>query len=98
MATLHAPTMDRRQIPERRAALRQSGGAVMTALDYLAMVLLIVGGLNWAMVALFNIDVVATVFGAGSAATRLVYLVIGACALYSIYLAAKLGSTRRRAA
>jgi uncharacterized membrane protein YuzA (DUF378 family) len=95
MATMNAPTMDRRQTPERRAALRGMHGSVMSALDYIAMALLIIGGLNWAMVALFNVDMVASVFGARSPGTRLVYILIGAAALYSIWLSARMALTRR---
>jgi uncharacterized membrane protein YuzA (DUF378 family) len=94
MATVNAPTIDRRQLPERRAALRESHHAAINAVDYIAMVLLIVGGLNWAMVGLFNVDVVATLFGAGSALTRLVYVVVGLAALYSIYTTAKMSGRR----
>jgi uncharacterized membrane protein YuzA (DUF378 family) len=63
-------------------------------LDYIAMALLIIGGLNWAMVALFGIDMVATLFGVLSPATRLVYLVVGVAALYAIYLTSRLASVR----
>jgi len=63
MATMNAPTMDRRTSPERRLALREGRRSAMSALDYLAMALLIVGGLNWAMVGLFDVDIVATIFG-----------------------------------
>jgi uncharacterized membrane protein YuzA (DUF378 family) len=81
--------MERRHLPERRAAVRESTTA-MTGLDYAAMVLMIIGGLNWAMVGLFDVDVVATLFGPGSPASRVVYVVIGLAALYSIYTATKL--------
>lgn len=66
----------------------------MSAVDYIAMALLIVGGLNWAMVGLFDVDVVATLFGAGSPASRVVYVLVGLAALYSIYTAAKMGRHR----
>jgi uncharacterized membrane protein YuzA (DUF378 family) len=55
---------------------------------------LIIGGLNWAMVGLFDIDMVATLFGAGSPATRLVYVLVGLSALYSIYTASKMSRNR----
>ena len=93
MATMNAPTMERRHLPERRAAVRE-GPHAMTGLDYLAMALLIVGGLNWAMVGLFDIDVVATLFGPGSPATRIVYVIVGLSALYSIYTAVKMSRHR----
>lgn len=90
MATMNAPTMERRHLPERRTALRE-GGAAMSAIDYVAMALLVIGGLNWAMVGLLDVDVVATLFGAGSPATRLVYVLVGIAALYGIWTAAKMG-------
>lgn len=93
MATINAPTMERRHLPERRAAVRD-GSAAMSALDYIAMALLIVGGLNWAAVGLFDVDVVARLFGGGSPATRLVYVPVGISALYSIYTATKMGRQR----
>jgi len=93
MASVNAPTMERRHLPERRAAMRE-GHSAMSAVDYIAMALLIVGGLNWAMVGLFDVDVVATLFGAGTPATRLVYVLVGIAALYSIYTAAKMSRHR----
>jgi uncharacterized membrane protein YuzA (DUF378 family) len=95
MATINAPTMDRRQMPERRVALREGHGSVMSALDYIAMALLIIGGLNWGMMGLFDIDVVASLFGPMSAGSRLVYVLVGLAALYSIYLSAKMATTRK---
>jgi uncharacterized membrane protein YuzA (DUF378 family) len=89
MATMNAPTMERRHLPERRASVRE-GTTAMTGIDYAAMVLMIIGGLNWAMVGLFDVDVVATLFGPGSPASRVVYVVIGLAALYSIYTSIKL--------
>lgn len=93
MASVNAPTMERRHLPERRAALRD-GSSAISAVDYIAMVLLIVGGLNWAMVGLLDVDVVATLFGAGSPATRLVYVLVGIAALYAIYMASRMGRPR----
>jgi uncharacterized membrane protein YuzA (DUF378 family) len=90
MATMNAPTMERRHLPERRSAVRE-GHSAMSALDYIAMALLIIGGLNWAMVGLFDVDVVASLFGAGSPASRLVYVLVGISAVYSIWTAMKMG-------
>ena len=93
MATMNAPTMERRHLPERRAAVRE-GATALSGLDYTAMVLLIIGGLNWAMVGLLDVDVVATLFGPGSPASRVVYVIVGLAALYSIYTAVKMGRPR----
>jgi uncharacterized protein len=59
-------------------------------LDWIAMVLLIVGGLNWGLVGLADFDLVATLFGDGSALSRIVYVLVGLAALYSIYTATKM--------
>jgi uncharacterized protein len=95
MATMNTPTMDRRTLGERRTSDRTHGRPAMSALDYIAMTLLIIGGLNWAMVGLFDVDIVATLFGAGSPATRITYIVVGLAALYSIYTAVKMAGSKR---
>ena len=51
-------------------------------LSKLAMVLLVVGGLNWGLVGLLNFDLVATIFGAMSLLSRVVYTVVGVSAVY----------------
>lgn len=97
MATINAPTIDRRQMPDRRTDVHARTGSTASALDYAAMALMIIGGLNWAMVGLFQIDVVATIFGATSPVTRLIYVVVGLAALWGIYLIGKLASKHGRA-
>ena len=57
--------------------------------DLIALILVIVGGLNWGLVGLFNFDLVATIFGAGSMLSRIVYIVVGLASLYMIYFAVK---------
>ena len=56
-------------------------------------VLLVIGGLNWGLVGLFNLDLVATVFG-GTAAlgSKVVYVLVGIAAL--IKLAKMVGITK----
>lgn len=96
MATLDMPTTDRRHIPERRHHLPGERQAWrVSSIDYIALALLVIGGLNWASVALFNIDAVATVFGAQSPATRLIYALVGIAALYSVYFGAKIARRPR---
>ncbi|MBI2121219.1 MAG: DUF378 domain-containing protein [Candidatus Wildermuthbacteria bacterium] len=53
----------------------------MKTLNLVAMVLVIVGGLNWGLVGLLNVDLVATIFGDMSTPSRLVYVLVGASAL-----------------
>ena len=54
----------------------------MKALDTIAAILLVIGGLNWGLVGLLNFDLVATIFGDGSLLSRLVYALVGLCAVY----------------
>ena len=59
----------------------------MKTLDIVALVLLVVGGLNWGLVALFNFDLVAAVTGAGGFGNKnllgaIVYGLVGISALY----------------
>jgi uncharacterized membrane protein YuzA (DUF378 family) len=60
----------------------------MKTLDVLAGALLIVGGLNWGLVALAEFDLVAWIcgeeFGTTSAVSRLVYGLVGLSAVYAI--------------
>lgn len=96
MATMNPHITERRHIPDRRSTARQTaaGSRRMGAVDWIAMVLLIIGGLNWGLVGLFNVDLVATLFGDGSALSRIIYVLVGLSALYSIYTASKMSRTR----
>jgi uncharacterized protein len=58
----------------------------LNVVDWMAMILLIVGGLNGALVGWFDIDIVARILGAMLSASRGVYVLVGVAALYSIYL------------
>ncbi len=56
-------------------------------LDKIAMLLLIIGGINWGLVGIFEFDLVAFLFG-GSAAiiSRIIYVLIAISALWCISL------------
>ena len=59
----------------------------MEILKKIALALIIIGALNWALVGLFELDLVATLFGgADSIISRIVYIIIGICGLISIPL------------
>ena len=57
----------------------------MKYINLITLVLVIVGGLNWGLVGLFSFDLVAAIFGDGSTLARLVYVLVGASALWQIY-------------
>lgn len=47
-----------------------------------AIVLLIIGGLNWALVGLFGFDLIAAIFGQLSVVSRILYVLVGLSAIY----------------
>jgi uncharacterized membrane protein YuzA (DUF378 family) len=69
----------------------------MKQLDVLAAVLVVVGGLNWGLVALAEFDLVATLvgleFGETNVVSRVVYGLVGLAAAYQI---AQQAAIRRR--
>jgi uncharacterized membrane protein YuzA (DUF378 family) len=68
----------------------------MSTLDWISMVLLIIGGVNWGLVGLADFNLVAALFGDGSALSRIIYILVGLSALWCIYTATKLGSSSPR--
>lgn len=57
----------------------------MKLVSKIAFLLVIIGALNWGLVGLFNLDLVALLFGAGSLLSRIVYILVGASAVYAIW-------------
>jgi uncharacterized membrane protein YuzA (DUF378 family) len=62
----------------------------LNALDWVAVVLLVVGGLNWGLVGLFGFDLVAAIFGDMSVLSRIVYALVGLSAIYVAAVSPKL--------
>jgi uncharacterized membrane protein YuzA (DUF378 family) len=56
-------------------------------MDRLALILVIVGALNWLLVGLFQFDLVAALFGGqGALISRLVYTLVGVAGIWSFSL------------
>jgi uncharacterized membrane protein YuzA (DUF378 family) len=53
----------------------------MKPLDLITRILVIVGGLNWGLVGIAKLDLVATLFGAGSLPANIVYVLVGIAAI-----------------
>lgn len=62
----------------------------LNVLDWLALVLVIVGGLNWGLVGIFDFDLVATIFGDMTVISRVVYVLVGLAAIYLAVISPKL--------
>lgn len=61
----------------------------MKVLYYIALTLVIIGAINWLLIGLFNFDLVATIFGAMSVMSRIIYVLVGIAGLISIGLYSK---------
>lgn len=58
----------------------------MKVIDKIALVLIIIGALNWGLIGLFGFDLVATLFGEMSVISRIVYGLVGLSGLWGIRL------------
>jgi uncharacterized protein len=57
----------------------------MHSINVITLVLVIVGGLNWLLVGLFQLDIVAALFGGQQALlSRIVYILVGASAIWQL--------------
>lgn len=56
----------------------------MKVINKIALVLIIIGGLNWGLVGAFDYNLVDGIFGAGSGLARTVYVLVGISALLAI--------------
>jgi uncharacterized membrane protein YuzA (DUF378 family) len=62
--------------------------------DWIALAILIIGGLNWGIVGALNLDLVGAVLGTGTVATRIAYMVVGVAALWCLLLCFRLAGKR----
>ncbi len=57
----------------------------MNALDWIALILVIIGALNWGLVGFFSFDLVKTIFGDMTVVSRIVYDLVGLAGLYLVF-------------
>ncbi len=60
----------------------------MRSLYWLAFALVTIGAINWGLVGLFDVDLVAAIFGVGTTMARLVYALVGVAGVILLALAA----------
>ena len=58
----------------------------MKVIDKIALVLVIIGAINWGLVGIFNFNFVDTIFGAMSIISRIIYILVGISGLWAIKL------------
>lgn len=59
----------------------------MRVINIIALVLILIGGLNWGLVGFFDYNLVDAVFGEGSGLARVIYALVGVAALYKVAVA-----------
>lgn len=87
---------ERRRNFNRRASDVRKPARRMRAAEWIPMLLLAVGGLNWGLIGLFNYNLVSQLFGNMTTLSRLVYVAVGLCALYALYLSSRMSGTSRK--
>ena len=58
----------------------------MKIIDKIALVLIIIGAINWGLIGFFKFDLVATIFGEMSVLSRIIYALVGISGLWGIKL------------
>lgn len=61
---------------ERRSGLR--------TVDTIALVLVLIGAINWGLVGLFAFDLVAAIFGEMTVLSRIIYTLVGVAGVYTL--------------
>ena len=56
----------------------------MKFLNCFCLTITIIGAINWGLIGFFNFNLVAAIFGDGSAFSRVIYALVGLCGLYLI--------------
>ncbi len=56
----------------------------MKTLDYIALILVAIGAINWGLIGFFDFDLVRVIFGDMSMVSRIIYALVGISGLYSL--------------
>lgn len=56
----------------------------MKTLDYIALVLVVIGAVNWGLIGFFNFDLVKAIFGDMTLFSRIIYALVGVSGLYAL--------------
>ncbi len=65
----------------------------MNSIDWIAWILVIIGGINWGLIGAFQWDLVDAIFGGWPVLVRIIYVLVGLSALYMIATASKMGKS-----
>lgn len=65
----------------------------MKTLDYVALILVIIGAVNWGLIGFLSIDLVRLIFGDMTLLSRIIYALVGLSGLYSLTFFGRIKST-----
>lgn len=64
----------------------------MKTLDSICLALTIIGSIVWLLIGIFNLNIIDTLFGVGSALSRIIYVIVGLAGLWALTFFNKLDS------
>jgi uncharacterized protein len=70
---------------ESFAMATDTGSKAASTIGWIAFALLVIGGINWGLVGLFDFDLVAALFGDNSGLSRAIYTLVGISAVYCAF-------------
>ncbi len=62
----------------------------MKIINWIALILVIIGGINWGLIGLMNYNLVETLFGSMPTLVMIIYDLVGLSALYLLFISPKL--------
>ena len=68
------------------------GGFYMKTLDYIALILVAIGAINWGLIGFFDFDLVRAIFGEMTWVSRIIYSLVGIAGLYSLSFFGRIGN------
>ena len=60
-------------------------------LDYIALIAVGIGAVNWGLIGLFRLDLVRLIFGDMSWISRIIYVLVGICGIYLLTFLGRIG-------
>lgn len=60
-------------------------------LDYIALIVVFIGAVNWGLVGLFRLDLVRLIFGDMSWVSRIIYVLVSICGIYLLTFLGRIG-------
>ena len=79
--------MNKKNPPGENSFDRKVGKVEENMVDRIALILAIIGGINWGSVGLFKFDIVAWICGGqGSLVARIIYTVVGLASIWCVSL------------